>query len=44
MGISSIMYLLAWLTYYLLNGFLVSFVMMLIFGLGVGTNSEFKYA
>ena len=44
MGISQFVYLLAWLTYYLLNGFLVSLIMMLIFGFGVASHDKFNYA
>ena len=44
MGISQFMYLLAWLVYYLLNAFLVSLLMMLIFAFGVSSHDEFKYA
>ena len=43
MGLSQFMYLLAWLTYYLLNAFLVTAVMMLIFRFGV-INDDFKFA
>ena len=43
MGLNQFMYLLGWLTYYLLNAFLVTALMMLIFRFGV-MNDDFKFA
>lgn len=44
MGLSHFTYILAWLSYYLLNGFLVSLLMMLIFRFGVMPVDDFQFA